>query len=237
MAKEWPMAIQEKMKFFVETVRLLEELASSLVATREEVVDADDVVRDGVVGVVLGEEVAEVVECREVLGLEETGCVDGEVLELERVFGEDSGMRGEQYSLLNLCADCTSYFMKEFLALMQRISMLSLRTRVSKMLSPTVSLHPTSILHHCSTSPRPRCPSSLLALLPSLLRVPLPSPQYSRCPCSDCSRSCGPGREAREEGRPAGTARVSDEGFWGVVWREGSRLRVFLFSSSAESRM
>jgi hypothetical protein len=46
-----------------------------------------------------------------------------------------------------------------------------------------------------------------------------------------------PRREAREEGRPAGTARVSDEGFWGVVCREGSRLRVFLFSSSAESRM
>ena len=79
----------------VETVRLLEELASSLVATREEVVDADDVVRDGVVGVVLGEEVAEIVECGEVLGLEETGGVYGEILELERVFGEDSGMRGE----------------------------------------------------------------------------------------------------------------------------------------------
>jgi hypothetical protein len=142
--------------------------------------------------------------------------------------------------LLNLCADCTSYFMKQFLALMQRMSMLSLRTRVSKMLSPTVSLHPTSILHHSATPES--LPSATMPVL-SIGPPPFPPPSPSSFP-TVLSMSMfrlfsflRPRREAREEGRPAGTARVSDEGFWGVVWREGSRLRVFLFSSSAESRM
>lgn len=69
----------------VEAVGLLEELARELEVPREEVVEADRVESERVFGVVLGEQVAQVVQVAEVLRLEQAGGEHGHVLELQGV--------------------------------------------------------------------------------------------------------------------------------------------------------